>query len=177
MASPVGHVIVGVGVAGAVAGILEAGNTPALWAGAAGAACLPDLDLVPSLWGVPYRRVHRHASHSMLVLIPVVVLVWATLRALQLSVDWRLMAAWAAALISHLVLDVLCTGPAMGEQGHGIPILWPLTGRRWTVRRPLFPEVNFLEGASPGTIGRACLREVLHLCPMAGAIILLAHIL
>jgi membrane-bound metal-dependent hydrolase YbcI (DUF457 family) len=177
MASPVGHVIVGVGVAGAMAGALGADNTPALWMGAAIAACAPDLDVLPSLWGVPYQRVHRQASHSILILAPLAVVSWVGFLALDPPVDWRFMVAWTAALMSHLVLDVLCTGPLLGRQGLGIPLLWPLTPRRWCVTQPMFPEVNLLEGCSPGAYGRVCLQELILLSPAAGAGILLAHLL
>ncbi|OGC00387.1 MAG: hypothetical protein A3G35_02555 [candidate division NC10 bacterium RIFCSPLOWO2_12_FULL_66_18] len=177
MASPIGHVVVGIGVAGAVAGGLGTDSTPALWTGAAVASCLPDLDLLPSLWGVPYRRVHRRATHSLLILAPLVGVAWAAVSALDLSMDWRLMLAWTSALMSHLVLDILCTGPGLRQGGHGIPLFWPLASRRWCVSRPMFPEVNFLEGVPAGVIGRACLRELLHLSPAAGVLILLGHLL
>jgi membrane-bound metal-dependent hydrolase YbcI (DUF457 family) len=152
-------------------------NTPALWTGAAVASCLPDLDLVPSLWGVPYRRVHRQATHSLPVLTSLVALAWGVVQTLELPMNGKFMLAWTAALMSHLVLDILCTGPALGQGGHGIPLLWPLTSRRWSVPRPMFPQVNLLEGVSPGVIGRACLRELLHLGPAAAVLILLGHLL
>ena len=177
MPSPIGHIIAGVGVAGAVVGGVGADSTPVFWAGAAVASCLPDLDLLPSLWGVPYHRVHRQASHSIVVLVPLVAVCWAVVYSLDMPLDWRLMAAWTAALLSHLILDVLCTGPVLGRQGHGIPLLWPLTRRRWFVRQPMFPEVNFLEGTTPGLVVRACLWELVHLGPAAGALLVLRHLL
>lgn len=176
MPSPFGHAVVGIGVAGAAAGALGAPNDPALWAGGALAGCLPDLDLVPCLWGVPYQRVHRQAGHSMLILGTLIVTGWLAMHALGLLVDWRLVAAWTAALVSHLVLDVLCTGPAVGRRDYGIPLLWPLMSRRWSVRRPVIPEVNLLEGISPGKIARACLQEFLRLSPAALVLILLGYL-
>ncbi len=177
MASPVGHVVVGIGVAGAVAGLLEAGNTPALWVGAGIAACLPDLDVVPILWGVSHRKVHRQASHSILILAPLVLLTWVAAYALPLAVDWRLMAPWTIALASHVALDVLCTGPVLGQQGLGVPLFWPMTPRRWSVIRPIFPEVDLLDGVPPGTIGRQCLQELLRLSPASVALVFLGHLL
>jgi membrane-bound metal-dependent hydrolase YbcI (DUF457 family) len=177
MASPIGHVMMSIGCAGTVAGGLGMDSTPALWAGAAVAGCLPDLDLVPSLWGVPYRRTHRQASHSILVLAPLVALAFAVAHALDGPPDWRLMAAWTAALLSHLVLDVLCTGPVLGRLGHGIPLFWPLTRRRWFVRQPMVPEVNLLDGTTPGLIVRACLWELVLLGPAAGALLVVPHLL
>jgi membrane-bound metal-dependent hydrolase YbcI (DUF457 family) len=177
MASPVGHLIVGVGAALGVTEAVGGSDAPAVWAGAAIAACLPDLDILPSLWGVPYQRVHRQASHSILIMGPLAALAWVAVLALDLAVDWRLVAAWTAALMSHLILDVLCTGPVLGKQGLGVPLFWPLTPRRWFVPRPMFPEVNLLEGVSPRIIGRAFLLELLHLSPAALALILLGRLL
>jgi membrane-bound metal-dependent hydrolase YbcI (DUF457 family) len=148
-----------------------------LWAGAAVAACLPDVDVLPSLWGVPYQRVHRQATHSFLILAPLVALCWVAVHALEVPADWRFMAAWTAALASHLVLDLLCTGPVLGMQGHGIPLFWPLSRRRWSVSRPMFPEVNLLEGFSPERFGRVCLRELIILTPAAGALMFLERLL
>ena len=177
VASPIGHIIVGAGVAGATAGVLGTENTPALWVGVAVASCAPDLDLLPSLWGVPYRRVHRQASHSILVLASLVALLWAALQGLSLGGDWRSLAPWAAALFSHVILDIVCTGPALGEKGQGIPLFWPLSAHRWYVRRPILPDVNLLEDPSASAISHACLWELLQLCPAAGAMILLAQLL
>lgn len=176
MASPLGHVVVGVGVAGAAGGAFGVDSTPGVWIGAAVSACLPDLDLVACLWGLPYQRVHRQATHSLPVLASLVIASWGALQVLQLPVDWRLIVAWAAALMSHLVLDVLCTGPVLGGRNHGVPFLWPFTSRRWYVRRPLLPEVNLLEAPSPWTIARYCLQELLHLSPTAGVLIFLGHL-
>jgi membrane-bound metal-dependent hydrolase YbcI (DUF457 family) len=177
VASPIGHVIVGVGVAGAMAGALGEHGTLALWAGAAVASCLPDLDLIPSLWRVPFRRTHRKATHSILVLAPFVALSWAAVYALESSLEWQLLAAWTVALLSHLALDVLSTGPVLGRQGHGIPLFWPLTHRRWFVREPMFPEADLLEEITPGLLVRTCVRELVHLGPAAGALLVLGHLL
>ncbi|HSB72546.1 MAG TPA: hypothetical protein VLT62_24725 [Candidatus Methylomirabilis sp.] len=81
-----------------------------------------------------------------------------------------------AALLSHLVLDVLCTGPPLGGQRHGVPVFWPFTPHRWYVREPMLPEVNLLERPSPRTIARFCLQELLHLTPTACFLILLGHL-
>jgi membrane-bound metal-dependent hydrolase YbcI (DUF457 family) len=177
VASPLGHMVVGVGIAGAVGGALGTDGTSALWVGGAVSACLPDLDLMACLWGRPYQRVHRQATHSLPVLASLVAASWWTLQTLQSPVDIRLVVAWTAALMSHLLLDILCTGPVLGSLNHGIPLLWPLTRRRWYVRQPMLPEVNLLESASPGTIAWTCLLELLHLGPAAGILIVLGHLL
>ncbi|HWU37758.1 MAG TPA: metal-dependent hydrolase [Candidatus Acidoferrum sp.] len=176
MASPVGHVVVGMGLAGAAAGALGMESRLALWAGAAVASCLPDLDLIPWIWGVPFRRTHRKASHSILVLVPLVALAWLVNRALGSSLNWKLLVAWTAALLSHLLVDVLTTGPVMGRQGHGIPLFWPLTKRRWFVRAPMFPEVNLLEEMTPDLLVRTCWRELVHFVPAAVILLVLGHL-
>ncbi len=175
MASPLGHVIVGIGVAGAVAGVLGASPTASLWVGAAGAACLPDVDFLPCLWGVRYWRVHRQATHSLLVLLPAAAFCWAGMSGLGLPVDWRVGAGWLAALLSHLALDILCTGPLLGGR-FGIPLLWPLTARRWYVQRSIIPESNLLEMRTAREIIRTGYHEVLRLGPAAFALIFLGHL-
>lgn|SRR5574341_1526614 len=177
MASPLGHVIVGTGVAAAMAGAVGADSSPTVWVGAAMAACMPDLDLLPTLWGARYWRVHRQWSHSILVQAFLAGLLWAASGALALGMDWRYLAVWGAALASHSVLDLFCTGPALASRGLGIPLLWPVTARRWHVRRPIVPDQDLLETPSPAMIARACLWELLQLCPASGALILLANIL
>ncbi len=176
MASPLGHGIVGIGAAGAVAGILGAAPTPALWAGAAVAACLPDVDFVPCLWGAPHWRVHRQATHSILVLLPLSALCWAGISASGLPVDWRAAAGWFTALLSHLVLDVLCTGPVTGRGRSGIPLFWPLSAHRWYFYRPIVPQTSLLERCSTREIIRMGLREVLHLGPAAFGLIVSGHL-
>jgi membrane-bound metal-dependent hydrolase YbcI (DUF457 family) len=177
VALPVGHVVVGVGVAGVVAGALGMESSLPLWGGAAAASCLPDLDLTPRMWGVPFRRTHRKASHSLLGLTPLVGSLWVVAHVLEWSSDWHLFAAWAGALLSHLVLDILSTGPVLGRLGHGIPLFWPLTQRRWFVQEPMFPEADLLEEVTPGLLVRTCLQELVHLGPAAAALLVLGHLL
>jgi membrane-bound metal-dependent hydrolase YbcI (DUF457 family) len=176
VASPIGHVVVGVGVAGALAGALGVDSALMLWAGVGVASCLPDLDLIPRLWGIPFRRTHRKATHSILVLAPLVGFSWVAAHALGWPFQWQFLAAWTGALLSHLVLDVLSTGPVLGRQGHGISLFWPLTQRRWFVREAMFPEADLLEEITPGLLVRTCLRELVHLGPAAGALLVLGHL-
>jgi membrane-bound metal-dependent hydrolase YbcI (DUF457 family) len=112
-----------------------------------------------------------------LVLVPFVGLSWLVAHVFQLPLELQLVVAWTAALLSHLVLDILSTGPVLGRQGHGIPLFWPLTHRRWFVREPIFLEVNLLEQITPGLLVQTCLREVVHLGPASGALLFLGHLL
>jgi membrane-bound metal-dependent hydrolase YbcI (DUF457 family) len=112
-----------------------------------------------------------------LVLVPILALSWTVARAFAVPADWRLTAAWTAALLSHLVLDVFCTGPVLGRQGHGVPLFWPLSRRRFFVRDPMVPEVDLLHNATPGLVFRACVQEITHLGPAAVAMLILGHLL
>jgi hypothetical protein len=94
VASPIGHVVVGVGVAGALAGALGVSSALTLWAGVGVASCLRDLDLIPRLWGIPFRRTHRKVTHSVLALGPLVGFSWVAAHALGWPFQWQFLAAW-----------------------------------------------------------------------------------
>jgi len=95
-----------------------------------GAACgiLPDLDMVAGLAGEWASMVHhRGASHSLLVLPPLALLVgWLGHRLIGRGTPrraWMHLAFWA--LITHPLLD-LCTT-------YGTQILWPLSSARYAL--------------------------------------------
>jgi membrane-bound metal-dependent hydrolase YbcI (DUF457 family) len=136
LASPIGHALVGIGLAALAVPATGVAPSPALWMGAVVASGLPDLDFVGTLFGVSVRRAHRGGTHSLLVL-GVVALV-------ALGVSWQfvdiippnLIAAWSVVLLSHPLVDLLATGPRAGRMGLGLPLFWPLCPRRWYLRRP-----------------------------------------
>jgi len=68
LASPIGHALVGTGLAVVLARATGMPDTPVLWLGAALASNLPDLDLLGVTIGFSIRHTHRKASHSLLVL-------------------------------------------------------------------------------------------------------------
>ncbi len=140
MASPIGHAIAGVTCAAAVTAAAGAPEGAAFWIGAIVAAGAPDLDFVPSMLGVGTGRGHRGASHSLLsigAIISAALLLW---RGGLLSVDGRVLVAWSAALVTHPLLDLVTTGPRIAARGFGIALFWPLSNRRWFLRRPLFEQ-------------------------------------
>ena len=79
MASPVGHALVGVGLAAFSVPLLGVTPGPALWMGAIVASGVPDLDMLGILLGYELDRVHRRATHSLFVLSALAALVlWAS---------------------------------------------------------------------------------------------------
>jgi membrane-bound metal-dependent hydrolase YbcI (DUF457 family) len=129
--------MVGLTAAAVVMRVTGAPATPALWIGAAAAAGLPDLDLGLRLFGLQGPRFHRNGSHSLLVIAGLLAAAWIGLAASSTLLDWRIALAWSLALVSHPVLDVVTTGPAIAARGYGIGLLWPLSARRWFLGRPL----------------------------------------
>ncbi len=176
MASPVGHALIGLGLAAAVTEATGKPASPALWIGALVASGLPDLDLLGWIFGFPTRRIHRHATHSVLVLGGLILLAaWAWPR-LAGGVEPGIGVAWAAALLSHPLLDLVTTGPATAARGAGITLLWPVVSRRWFLQHPLFAAGEFTECRSPVQVWKALLPEVYHLGPASAVIILLGHL-
>ncbi len=175
MASPVGHAFIGLGLAAAVTEATGAPTSAALWLGAIVASGLPDLDLLGRNFGLPARRVHRHATHSLLVLGGLILMAAWAWPLLGVGVEPGIGLAWAAALLSHPLLDVVTTGPALAARGAGIPLLWPIISRRWFLQHPLFAAGEFMKCQSRGQAWKALLPEVYFLGPMSIGIILLGH--
>lgn len=135
MASPVGHLAFGVAAAAVVARATGTPDSAALWLGAAVACGIPDLDVVFPLLGRS-KRLHRNATHSLLFAGLVIAAGLALMGALDVTPAAGVRAVWIAALLSHYLLDVITTGPTLGKLGWGIPLLWPLSKRRFSVSRP-----------------------------------------
>lgn len=97
---------------------------PLLFAGVV-ASMLPDADVIFFRFGATYDSVwaHRGFSHSLGFALVLGLLAAALLRK---SIDPLLAFAFVAfAAASHGLLDMLTNG------GHGIAILWPVTGQRY----------------------------------------------
>jgi len=105
--------------------------------GAVVASGIPDVDVVFPLLGLS-KRYHRNATHSLLFAALVTTTAFAATRMFELKPGTSVELAWIAALLSHLLLDVVTTGPTLGRLGWGIPLLWPFSTRRFHVRRPWF---------------------------------------
>ena len=140
MASPVGHALVGVGLAAVSVPLLGATPGPALWIGAIIASGVPDLDIIGIWLGYEPERVHRRATHSLIVLSALAALVslasllpWAPF---ELPTVW----AWAIALLAHPLVDTLVTRNEEEGSNWGIPLFWPLWSHRFGLPRPLVPS-------------------------------------
>jgi membrane-bound metal-dependent hydrolase YbcI (DUF457 family) len=135
MASPIGHVAVGTAAAIVVARATGTPDSVALWTGAAVASLIPDFDVALLLMGFS-ERLHRNGTHSLLFAGAVIGPgLWVLHRTAPPPPG--VMLAWIVALLSHYVLDVVTTGPTLGKAGWGVPLLWPLSRRRFYVNRPL----------------------------------------
>jgi membrane-bound metal-dependent hydrolase YbcI (DUF457 family) len=148
MASPVGHALVGVGLAAFSVPLLGVTPGPALWVGAVIASGVPDLDLLGVLLGYELERVHRRATHSLFVLSALAALVlWASSWP-GTPFDTPTVWVWAIALLAHPLVDTLITKNEDGRDDWGIPLFWPLSSRRFCLPRPLVRSPTMASYAS-----------------------------
>jgi membrane-bound metal-dependent hydrolase YbcI (DUF457 family) len=157
-----------------VAQLTGTAPSPVLWIGAIVASNVPDFDLVGLAAGLSVRRVHRRATHSLLVLAGLAFLANAAWRLVPGAADPGLSLAWSAALFSHPILDVLTTGPRDGAGGFGIPLFWPLSSRRWYLARPVYRSIPLRAYlSSADEVWRGLSIEVSLLAPLTLALVLL----
>lgn len=129
--------MVGLAAAGVMARVTNTPHSIPLWFGAFVASGLPDLDLALAPFGLRGPRFHRNRSHSFLVLGGIAGAVWLGLQLLPWSVAPGTEWVWLAALFSHPLVDVITTGPTLGARGYGVALFWPVSGKRWFVKRPV----------------------------------------
>jgi membrane-bound metal-dependent hydrolase YbcI (DUF457 family) len=180
LASPLGHALVGVASAAVVVkatGAADAAASPAFWLAAFVASGLPDLDVGLRMFGLYGPRYHRNLSHSLFVSAGIVAVGWLSTAVVGASIDWRIWLAWSAALVSHPLLDVATSGPATGERGYGIPLFWPVYGRRWTLKHPIFDTMDFDECHSVRDVWEGIRPEVYRLGPPAVGALMLSLLL
>ena len=173
MASPIGHAVVGIAAAAVVARATEVPATPALWVGAFIASGVPDLDVGLVLLGLKGPRFHRSFSHSLLLLSAVIGVMWFVVAGIP-SIGSGVVGAWAAALLSHPLLDVATTGPRGAARGYGIPLVWPLSRKRWYLQRPLLETAKFEACRSVRDVWDGVRPEVVRIVPVALAVLLAA---
>lgn len=144
MASPVGHALVGVGLTAVSAPLLGVTPGPALWIGAVIASGVPDLDMIAVWLGCEPERVHRRATHSLIVLSALAALVLFAASLPQAPFEPPTVWTWAIALLAHPLVDTLITKNEEGRNDWGIPLFWPLWSRRFCLPRPLVrsPDVE-----------------------------------
>jgi membrane-bound metal-dependent hydrolase YbcI (DUF457 family) len=175
MASPIGHAAVGIAAAAVVARATELPGTPALWLGAFIASGVPDLDFGLALFGLKGPRFHRSFSHSLFLLGAVVVAMWFLVARVP-SLGPEIVAAWAAALLSHPLLDVVTTGPGTAARGYGIPLFWPLSNKGWHLQRPILETAAFEECRSVRDVWDGVRPEVVRIVPVALAVLVAAAV-
>ena len=137
VASPVGHISVGLAAGAVLARATGTPDSAALWGAVAIASMIPDFDVALTAVGFP-KRFHRSVTHSLPFVLAVIGAGVAFQRMSGFHVEAGFTLAWIAALASHPFLDVVTSGPTIGRLGWGIPLFWPFSGRRFWVRRPLF---------------------------------------
>lgn len=148
--------------------------TATLWIGAVIASGAPDLDMIAVLLGFKGPKYHRNATHSLFVLAAVVAIGWWAIEAAGLPVATGVRWAWAAALFSHPLLDVVTTGPDIISRGFGIPLFWPFSRRRYSVPRPVMETLEVETVRSVGDVVRGMMPEVTRLLPMAAIVVVIA---
>jgi membrane-bound metal-dependent hydrolase YbcI (DUF457 family) len=167
MASPIGHAAVGLAVASVVVRVTGTPGSAPLWIGAVLASGIPDLDVVFPILGFDKRRFHRNWSHSLLVIaLEIAALFW--LAWITPGPTTGMLLAWSAALVSHPLLDVIATGPTVARLGWGIPLLWPLSRKRYFVSRPITGDHG--ESNTVGEHLRDMGRDFIYVVPICGVV-------
>ena len=137
MASPVGHALVGVGLAALSVPLLDVPPSAALWVGAVIASGVPDLDFIGVLLGYELERVHRQATHSLFFPSALAGLaLWAS-HWPGAPFDTPLVWVWTIALLVHPLVDTLTTSTQAARANMGIPLFWPFSSHRYYLSRPL----------------------------------------
>jgi membrane-bound metal-dependent hydrolase YbcI (DUF457 family) len=176
MASPVGHALVGVGLAAVSVPLLGVTPGPALWMGAIVASGVPDLDIVGVLLGYKPERVHRRATHSLFVLSALAALALLASLAPWAPFDAPTVWVWAIALLAHPLVDALITRNEEGANNWGIPLFWPLWSRRFCLPRPLVRPPTIDSYTSPSLL-RDLLPELALFGPTCLTLVLLGSVL
>ncbi len=174
MASPVGHAMAGLATAAVVARAIDAPLAAPLWIGAFIASGIPDLDLALAAFGMKGPRFHRNESHSLLFLGLLVLVAWLVVSPMAAIGESGMFWAWCGALFSHPLIDVLTTGPNLGARGYGIPLFWPLSGRRLFLQRPILESADFEAWRSVGDVWEGIRPEVYRIGPVALVVFVLA---
>ncbi|HVJ13953.1 MAG TPA: metal-dependent hydrolase [Polyangiaceae bacterium] len=144
MATPIAHSLAGLCCLGLVRVARskdQVALTPATMLLAACAACLPDLDLVPShLLTGNLARLHSGPTHSLGFAVLAAAVAYAVLWRSRHRLDLALVVALSVA--SHALID-LFTGPHLGaSRSYGVPLLWPLVTDRLALPLTLFMGVK-----------------------------------
>jgi membrane-bound metal-dependent hydrolase YbcI (DUF457 family) len=176
MASPIGHALVGIGLAAIAAPLAAVSPSPALWVGAVIASGAPDLDILGCLLGLDHERVHRSATHSLIVLgLFVLAALWVSRRFAGV-VNPDLILVWSVVLLSHPLVDLVTTGPPITATSYGVGLFWPVVSRRLYVRRPLVRPPS-LDHYTSGHIWHRLWPEVRLFGSACVTLLVLGHVL
>lgn len=175
VASPVGHAAFGVATASVVARATHMPNSVALWLGVLIACGIPDVDVGAQLLGLTGRRGHRNATHSLVFAAGVIGLGIGVVRWLGLELPPGLLVVWIAALLSHLLLDVITTGSKLGDLGWGIPLFWPFSKKRFYLNRPLLISDRG-ESHTVADVLREAREDAVRIVPVCAAVVLIAEL-
>lgn len=144
MATLIAHSLCGVAcleLVRALRGRARVQVSPATLLLAVSAACLPDLDLIPShLLTGNLARLHSGPTHSFGFALLAGAVAYAALRKVAHKVDLALVVMLA--VTSHVLVD-LATGPELGlSRSYGVPLFWPLDAERLKLPFTLFMGVK-----------------------------------
>lgn len=162
MPSPVGHALAG-RIVSELCGRCGSIGSTVFW------ACAPDLDMLPGLLDREKQpdAAHAKATHSLGSAL-VAAGVSGVLGHLQGRRFGRCCMEAFAAYASHLLLDVLGK-----EAAEGLPLLWPLSRRRFGLPHVWFPTIisntqehGFWRGLLARQNAKALGREVVVLLPL-----------
>jgi membrane-bound metal-dependent hydrolase YbcI (DUF457 family) len=143
--------------------------------GAVVASGVPDLDVLGVLLGFELGRVHRRATHSLLVLSALAGLaLWASHGAL-VPWDSATVWVWTIALLAHPLVDTLTT-TGTAHFHVGIPLFWPLLSRRYHLPLLLVRSPSLFNYAR-GSLWRKLLLEIVLLGPTCLTLVLLGSVL
>jgi len=135
MPTPLGHALVGAGLAAAV--LPPQGRRRLAWVATAAAfACLPDLDFLPAL-AMGDLGFHRGPLHSLPIAAALGLLAMALLGRHRLREGFAVLLA----VMSHGPLDALTT-----RTGGGVALLWPVFPDRWRLGWFQIPSLTLSGG-------------------------------
>lgn len=164
MASPVGHVVLGLAVARGGGGERSGRHSTGVYRDpartsappwllptlAAVAAVAPDLDFLPGILVGDPNRYHQLHSHTLLAAASAGLLAGVAARSVRIRGAMKLGVIVALAYASHLLLDFFTNDP---RAPFGIPLFWPLSPDHFTSPWSLFRGIHHgVPGQGLGTV-------------------------
>jgi inner membrane protein len=136
MATPLGHYLVGLSLASALARDAEE-RARGRWLAAI--ACVPDLDVIPGLFVGDLARFHHGATHSLLATALFTGAAAGILSWRDGAPAPKLLLLVLMLYASHSLLDAFTLDTAAP---YGVPLLWPWTGTTYEFPWMLLPNVQ-----------------------------------